>query len=129
MTLECGTAEHLRVKQLAWIAIALYPVGLLLLNYLLLVCARTAILQKRPTALSSSIAFLHKEYEPHMYWWELVEMLRRFVLVGLMVLAQGSVWQILAGALLSVVFLLFQQQAAPYRKHSDDFFASCASFW
>ena len=38
--------------------------------------------------LSRAISFLHHEYEPHMFWWEVIEMLRRFVLVGLMVLMQ-----------------------------------------
>ena len=55
-------------------------------------------------------------------------MLRRFVLVGLMVLAQGSIAQIIAGTLLSAFFLLLQVQASPYKHLSDDFLASAASF-
>jgi len=56
-----------------------------------------------------------------------VEMLRRFVLVGLMVLVQGSL-QLLVGTLLSAAFLLFQVQASPYKEMSDDFLASSSSF-
>ena len=37
-------------------------------------------------------------------------MSRRFVLVGLMVLAQGSMLQLIMGTLLSAIFLLFQVQ-------------------
>jgi len=40
--------------------------------------------------------------------------LRRFLLVGLMILAQGSMLQLVMGTLLASIFLLFQVQAAPY---------------
>ncbi len=55
-------------------------------------------------------------------------MLRRFVLVGLMVLAQGSMLQLVIGTLLSAAFLLFQVQASPYESMADDFLASAVSF-
>ena len=64
------------MKELAWAAIILYPVGLLALNVALLYAARHAILSDNPTLLSSSIAFLYREYEPHMFWWEIVEVAR-----------------------------------------------------
>ena len=54
-------------------------------------------------------------------------MLRRFVLVGLMVLVPGMM-QIVVGTLLSGVFLLFQVQASPYKDTADDFLASASSF-
>ena len=68
----------------------------------------------------STVVYFHHE--------QLVEMLRRFVLVGLMVLAQGSMVQLIMGTLLSAVFLLFQVQAAPYKDLSDDYLASASSF-
>ena len=54
-------------------------------------------------------------------------MIRRFVLVGLMVLVPGMM-QIVVGTLLSGVFLLFQVQASPYKDTADDFLASASSF-
>jgi hypothetical protein len=44
---------------------------------------------------------------------------RRLVLVGLMVLAQGSMVQLLTGTLLSAAFLLFQVQASPYKEMAE----------
>ena len=41
-------------------------------------------------------------------------MLRRFVLVGLMVLAQDTMMQLIVGTLLSAAFLLFQVHGSPY---------------
>ena len=43
--------------------------------------------------------------------WELVEMLKRFVLVGLMVLMQDTMMQLFVGLLLSCAFLLLQVSA------------------
>ena len=55
-------------------------------------------------------------------------MLRRFVLVGLMVLYQDTMMQLVVGTLLAAAFLLFQVQASPYRNRSDDILASSVSF-
>ena len=158
VTIQCGTSKHSDAKALAWAAILIYPVGLLVLNGALLFAARHAIATGKHTLLSRSIAFLYREYEVHLFWWELVEMTRRFVLVGLMVLAQDSMMQLVVGTILSALFLLFQVQAAtdpnpdpnrephnptatnanpllllqvqaaPYTTVSDDFLASVASF-
>ena len=51
-------------------------------------------------------------------------MLRRFVLVGLMVLYQDTMMQLVVGTLLAAAFLLFQVQASPYINMSDDLLAS-----
>jgi len=128
VAIQCGTHEHDDAKALAWAAIFFYPVGLLVLNAALLFTARKAISSGRHTPLSGRISFLYREFEPHLFWWELVEMLRRLVLVGLMVLAQGSMLQLVVGTMLSAVFLLFQVQASPYKEMSDDFLASASSF-
>lgn len=89
VSVDCDTSEYDEILRLAWLAIILYPIGLILLSASLLWRARRAILSARPTPLSRAIEFLHHEYEPSMFWWELLEMFRRFVLVGLMVLFHG----------------------------------------
>jgi len=128
VAIQCSTPEHDGVKRLAWLAILLYPIGLFVLYGALLFAARHAIQTNRPTVLSRAIAFLYREYETSLFWWELVEMLRRLVLVGVMVLAQGSMMQLIVGSLLAASFLLFQVQAAPYVEMADDFLASASSF-
>lgn len=64
---RCGSAEHERITAVAWIAIALYPIGLLALYAALLFTAHKDILRRRSTLLTSSIAFLYQEYEPHFF--------------------------------------------------------------
>ena len=46
----------------------MYPVGMIAVNAVLLFRARDAILHGRTTPLSRAIAFLYREYEPHMFW-------------------------------------------------------------
>ena len=76
--LDCNDdAEYDRVVSLAWVAIALYPIGIPLLYLALLLSAREAILTEQPTALSRSLTFLHQDYAPSMYWWEVVEISKK----------------------------------------------------
>ena len=76
-SLDCNDAEHGRVVSLAWVAIALYPVCVPLLYLALLLSARKAILTEQPTDLSRGLTFLHQDYEPSMFWWELVEISKK----------------------------------------------------
>ena len=56
-SLDCNDDEHGRVVALAWVAIALYPIGIPLLYLALLLSARKAILTEQPTDLSRSLTF------------------------------------------------------------------------
>ena len=62
ITLDSSTYTN-EILPLSWLAIGLYPIGLILLNALLLLSARRAILTKRNTTLSRVTRFLHKEFE------------------------------------------------------------------
>jgi hypothetical protein len=130
VSIECGhTDAHHEVKNLAVGAIILYPIGLLVLNAALLYHARKAIVMKRPSVLSQAIGFLHREYEIDFFWWELVEMLHRFLLVGLMVVVRnGTMLQLVIGTLISAVFTVMQVQAAPYIEITNDYLASVTAF-
>ena len=62
VSVSCNGAEYDQVVlPLVWLAIVIYPVGLIVLNALLLFCARRAIIERRKTTLSTATAFLHKE--------------------------------------------------------------------
>ena len=63
-----------------------------------------------------------------LHRWEVVEMLRRVVLVGIMVLVlRGQITQLVIGTVFSLVYLLLQTQAGPYRDSGDDFLATACS--
>lgn len=63
VSIESGTSDAAFSTMLAWIAVLIYPVGLMAVNLLLLVLARGAIIDNKPTPLSRSIAFLYREYD------------------------------------------------------------------
>jgi hypothetical protein len=128
--IRCGSSEHSDLIQLAWLSIAVYPIGLLVLYATLLFAARRHILARRETTLTSAITFLHAGYRPTAtcFWWEIMEMLRRFLLVGLfVVMEQGSLTQLAIGTLTSLLFLVAQLISRPYRHASDEFLALASS--
>jgi hypothetical protein len=59
--IQCFTREHDDAMMLARVAIALYPMGIFLLNAVLLVKSRVAITSGRHDTLSRTIGFLYKE--------------------------------------------------------------------
>jgi hypothetical protein len=73
--IQCDTAgfpspEHLEAKAIATLAICIYPVGVWVLHAMLLFFARKDIRSKKTTKLSSSLTFIHKDYDPAFFWWE-----------------------------------------------------------
>ena len=66
VAIQCYTPAHEQAKAVASLAIALYPVGLLVLNALLLFRTRHAIMHGTPTKLSEAIRFLHRDYKPQV---------------------------------------------------------------
>jgi hypothetical protein len=48
------------------------------------------------------------------FWWELCEMARRLILVGVFILIeQGSIMQIMIGTAFCAAYMLLQMQTAP----------------
>lgn len=58
-----------------------------------------------------------------------MEVLRRFLLVGVAVLVSpGSITQLVVATVVSLVYLIVQMQARPFRVLSDDFIAMGTGF-
>ena len=62
VAIECETPPHTEAMRLAALAITVYPVGLFVLNAVLLFSARKAIRSGLETALSRPLRFLYAEY-------------------------------------------------------------------
>ena len=129
VSIECGTDTHATARGLALVAIVVYPVGVMVGNGALLWRARTAIIDGKETPLSRSIAFLYREFDITCFWWEIAEMMRKFLLVGLFVTVEpGSITQISIATIITAIFMLVQLQAQPYKSQSDDYLATSCSF-
>jgi predicted outer membrane repeat protein len=75
------------------------------------------------------LQFLYDHYEPRYYWWECVELLRKFMLTGLLVFfapsepisgIDGSATQTVMGLFICVIFLVLYSFCQPYMESSDD---------
>jgi hypothetical protein len=107
VSIECTTEEHASLTTVAWTAVVIYPVGLFFGCLVMLWKASTAIVSDKPTPFSRSISFLYREYKVKTYWWELMEILRKFLLIGLLVTIEpGSVIQIVMGTVVCATYLV-----------------------
>ena len=78
-----------------------------MLYLLLLISARGAIKEDRPTALSSALSFLHRDFEARMYGWEIAEQFKKLFLVGIMVRVQpDTIVQLGVAIIFCLVFML-----------------------
>ena len=102
---DCDSPAYSSIMSLATLAILLYPILIPLSYLLLLVRARRAISEERPTSLSRALSILHKSYEPRWYLWELMELWKKLFLVGFAAL-------ILPGTLMQAGKALLPDKAA-----------------
>ena len=124
VSIECYSPAHDTVRAVAYVAIALYPIGNTLLFGALLFFARDSIVRNRPTKLSTSIAFLYREYRTAFLFWEVIEMVRRVIFVGVFVaFRQGTVEQLAYATISAVLFLALQMLSAPFKATTDEFMA------
>ena len=112
---HASTVDRTRKRHTRWAsanvlrtsARAVYPIGIWLFCAVLLFKASTTILAGKETPLSRAIGFLYKEYDTECFWWELMEMVRKFLLVGLFVtLMPGTIMQISVGTIVCAVYLV-----------------------
>ena len=116
LSIECGSAAHQRVTALAAAAILLFPVGISVVYLVLMLHARHAILEDRPSALSKALEFLVRDYRTDFFWWELIEAWKKLFLVGFAALIlPGSIEQLFIAFLFSLVFLLVVSVAQPFK--------------
>jgi len=129
VSIECNTPDHDAVKQVAWAAVVIYPIGLWLASLALLRKASTTILSGKTTAFSRSVTFLYQGYRVPTFWWELMEMLRKFLLVGLFVTVEpGTILQIALGTVVSAAYVMIELKAHPFESLTDDALAQAASW-
>ena len=135
VSIRCGSDTHDEAKSIAILAIALYPAGCIVLSGVLLLCARRDIQRaakdgSHSTPLTRSLAFLYREYLPLFFFWETLEMARRLLLVGLMliIVTPGSMAQLVIALLANTAFMFVQMRASPYKSLGDDWTAQVSSF-
>jgi hypothetical protein len=70
LRLSCDQYEYTLTRYTAQVALALWPIGVPVLYFLLLWASKDAILTGKSTKLSSATAFLWGDYQASAWWWE-----------------------------------------------------------
>lgn len=112
---------HEHIKLLGYVFITIWPVCGTLFFAAILFAARRAITQQRPTTLSNACRFLYREYLPSFYWWEVLELLRKIILSGgLLVIPSGnSIVHLLIAIILTLGHLVILLSVQPYENHTN----------
>ena len=120
--ITCPSSELTAAQSIAWLAIVLYPVGVIVLCALLLYVGRsTLLLEEEDTPYTRSIAFLHAPFRPTFFYFDLLELCKKLLLVGFASLIEpGSLKQMMVAVLVSQLFLVLHLQSLPYRNHLDN---------
>ena len=128
-SVSCGSEEHKSIKRLAWGGITIYGFGIPVMYLVLLAIERRSLLMQRPTKLAKALAFLHKSYLPHYWYWELLEVFKRLYLMGFCVFIDpGSITQLMVSALVCLVYVAILTQASPMKNPEDDYIALSTNF-
>ena len=122
--------EYNTITTIAYFFLLLWPIGMPLIFFLVLFPNREALRQRRSTRMVQATAFLHKEYDPTFYWWEIVTLTQRLVLTGwvLLIPVENEIWRFFFGLLTAFGYLSLIQFVQPYKRKGLNTLAIAAQF-
>jgi len=128
-SVECGTDEHKPITNLAIVFIVFWPIGSLVLYTLLLAACYKPLKKKTRTALTRATRFLHREYVLTYYWWEALELARKLVLTGavLLIPEERAFVRLVVATLVCVCYSVAIAIVRPYNRVEDDVLAVATS--
>ena len=128
--IECGSGAHATIVRWAILAILIYPVSVPSVYAILLFKVRYQVLNSENSDLSEALVFLHRLFKPPFFWWDIVNVLQKLVLVGFFVLQlfhPDSFTQLVLGMTVALLFAFLQMQVQPYRRRFDNLLAGSSS--
>eukprot|EP00808_Paulinella_micropora_P005718 g34203.t1 len=124
----CNTAEWRRHATWAYIFVVLYPFGIPALFFsLMFFTRRKPGGLRRPRALIA-LGILYHGYDEDKYWFELVEMLHKLLLVGFVAFVPTK-YQIPTAMLILLALSLVLLLLHPYKRWTDDSLHLTAQFY
>ena len=116
--LNCQSDEYDATRGTAIFLLIIWPVGVPLLYAALLWASRAALLKGMRTTLSDATHFLSGDYKSTVFWWEPVEMCRKLLLTGWLLLVDSTAEQtrVVVAILLTVFFLNIRLAVKPLAK-------------
>jgi len=123
------TEEYQSVRNLAVVGILAYPVMMPFLYFGMFWRVRRALLNNQPTEFSQALRFMTEEFNPRFFYWSLVEMIKKLVLMGAMSLVYpGTIKQLVVAFVLMICFMVALIVIKPYKRVGDDALALAANF-
>ena len=129
LSVDCDSPEY---RDGIWPAavwmLAVWPIGVPILFSALLLACRKAIIERRPTPLSTATMFLWKDYEPRCFYYEPLETLRRVTLTGFVLINTlgKSQERTIIAMLVCLLVLLAQTIIAPYHRDDDEWISAAS---
>jgi hypothetical protein len=116
LALRCDSQEYEAMRTTAFAFVAVWPAGIPFLYAVLLWKCRAALRTHVPTPLTRATAFLWSDYT--VYWWEPLEMCRKLVLTGWVLVIQGEaeLARVIVALLISIAFLTARVSLKPLRR-------------
>ena len=123
-------SKYEEIRSLGFFFFWIWPIGLPLMYIGLILPCRSAITQNRQTQLRRATSFLHREYKPSCYYWEVLVLVQRLALSGFMQLVPDEIAfiRILCGLMITFVYLVLLQIMRPYRREDLSFIAVASQF-
>jgi hypothetical protein len=122
LALSCDSDEYEATKTMAFAMLAFWPMGIPLLYVILLWASRDALRTGNPTSLSRATAYLSADY-CYTYWvplgfWEPLEMCRKLILTGWVLMIRGNAEQarVIAAIFVSISFFGLNLRFRPQRR-------------
>ena len=87
---------------------------------------RRESLLHEPTAASDVLRFLHRDLKPSFWWWEVVQLVQRLFLTGLLLILvkdEDATSRLVYAALISLIGTALVAVLQPYRRPSHNFLA------
>lgn len=132
LEIDCGSADHKKFRILDILFVLAYPIGIPL-YFLYLLWPHADAISKRPIesempAYLEHLTVLCNQYENRVWFWEIVECLRKWLTLSFAVLVFTDYpsSQILAGAIVCLVFNSLFLYYCPYIYETDDMLAYLA---
>jgi len=119
-----GSEEHSEILSVAWILVAVWPIGMVVLYAALLIPLRFMLLDEMSysdSPLVRATAFLHRDYKTVYYWWEVVTLFQRTTLTGWLLLLDVELQfiRIMTALIISISFLIAVLACNPYKSTAD----------
>jgi len=135
-TIECdsGTnSEYSSLLDTFWAFFVLWPVLVPILFVVLLLLIRSSVRSKRITPLANACRFLWGDYTESMYFWDVMETIKRIFLSGFIMFVdpkEGSnkILRLIIAVVICTLYMGILTLARPYRRTDDLYLAFISNY-